>query len=118
MTAYLDASVLLPLMVGETASSAVDAFLRDTPEELPISDFAGAEVAPAISRLVRTSPTMAASHARLADVFVRRFDLMLRAPDALHAAICRRVDGTLVTLDRRIAHAARALGLRVQIPQF
>jgi len=178
MTAYLDASVLLPTIVQEAASGAVDTFLLracstiiesvgsveqalslcfvrqlcwradalicqrclTTGDELLISDFSGAEVASAISRLVRTkfltptdaatrlaafdtwraamtvTPAMAATDARLADVFVRHFELMLRAPDALHVAICRRLDLTLVTLDRRLAHAARALGLRVAMP--
>ena len=41
---------------------------------------------------------------------------MLRAPDALHAAICRRLGLTLVTLDRRLEAAARRLGLTVQVP--
>jgi predicted nucleic acid-binding protein len=40
---------------------------------------------------------------------VRRFDLKLRAPDALHLAICRRLQARLVTLDNNLARAARAL---------
>ena len=40
---------------------------------------------------------------------------MLRAPDALHAAICRRGDLTLVTLDRRLASAAAELGIRAEL---
>ena len=38
------------------------------------------------------------------------------APDALHAAVCRRLGLTLVTLDRRLGAAARELGLDVRIP--
>ena len=49
-------------------------------------------------------------------LYVRRFDLKLRAPDALHAAICRRLGMRLVTLDRRLAAAARALGIDVLVP--
>ncbi len=56
------------------------------------------------------------SDARLANIYVRRFDLMLRAPDALHAAICRRLDLTLVTLDRRLAKAAREVGIDIIVP--
>ncbi len=56
-----------------------------------------------------------ASDARLAHVFVRRFDLMLRAPDALHAALCRRADLRLVTLNKRLANAAETLGVRVTL---
>ena len=37
--------------------------------------------------------------------------------DALHVAICQRLDATVVTLDRRLAEAAGALGLRVHVPR-
>jgi predicted nucleic acid-binding protein len=53
---------------------------------------------------------------RLAYSYVSRFDLVLRAPDALHLAIARRLDTTLVTLDRRLADAARDLGIAFAIP--
>ena len=56
---------------------------------------------------------IAATDARLAYIYVRRFDLGLRAPDALHLAIARRLDATLVTLDRRLAAAAGELGIAV-----
>ena len=102
--------------------------------------FAAAKVASALSRLVRmalltdadasarladfdawraamSSPVeIEVSDARLAYIFVRRFDLGLRAPDALHLAIARRLDATLVTLDRRMATAARELGVAVEEP--
>ncbi|MBV9375949.1 MAG: VapC toxin family PIN domain ribonuclease, partial [Alphaproteobacteria bacterium] len=55
-----------------------------------------------------------AADARLAYIYVRRFDLGLRAPDALHLAIARRLDATLVTLDRRLAIAANQLGVAVE----
>ena len=140
MSLYLDASVLLPTLVAEQASAAVDEFLRSGADDITVSDFAAAEVASALSRLVRTDrlaaiaatarladfdawragatdiADMNAHDCRLANTYVRRFDLRLRAPDALHAAICRRLGLILVTLDRRLANAARELGLRVQIP--
>jgi uncharacterized protein len=108
---------------------------------LLISDFAAAEVASALSRLTwmglldrtdaaarlgdfevwraaASSPVdVHAPDVRLAYAYVRRFDLMLRAPDALHIAIARRLDLTLVTLDRRLANAAEALGIAVEMPQ-
>lgn len=139
MTAYLDASVILPIVIEESASTAVDHFIETTTETLLVSEFAAAEVASALSRLVRVGalePGDAAariadfdawraaatvdvdiqpSDIRLAHVFVRRFELMLRAPDALHAAICRRTDCLLVTLDRRLAAAAGELGVRVAL---
>ena len=137
MSAYLDASAILPTLIEESASAAVDAFLTECEEPLIISEFSAAEVASALSRLARTgllTPQDAlarladfdawratcadidlkAADVRLAHVFVRRFDLMLRAPDALHAAICRRENLLLVTCDKRLAHAADELGVRVQ----
>jgi uncharacterized protein len=141
LSAYLDASVLLPAFMEEPASAAVDGYILTAGEQFLISDFAAAEVASALSRMVRmglldgadasarlaefdawraatSSPVdVHAADARLAYVYVRRFDLMLRAPDALHLAIARRLDATLVTLDRRLAQAAEALGVAVAIPQ-
>ena len=140
MGVYLDTSVLLAAHLEESASSAVDEFIISTSQPLLVSDFAAAEVASGVSRLVRMrilSPEdamaqlrdfdvwrarvtdtvdMSGADARLADVYVRRFDLMLKAPDALHAAIASRLDATLATLDRRLAISARALGLTVVVP--
>ena len=140
MSAYLDASALVPTLVDEPASATMVAFFEQYRVTLVVSEFAAAEVASALSRLVRTG-TMTADEAkarliafdawrstgtepvefhatdmRAANIYVRRFDLMLRAPDALHAAICRRLDLTLVTLDRRLATAARELGVAVIVP--
>ena len=140
MSVYLDASVLVPRLVEEPHSGAVDTYLTGNPEELLISDFAAAEVASALSRLVRmrllgTADASSAlkdfeiwratrasavdvqpADARLAYAYVRRFDLKLLAPDALHLAIVRRLGTTLVTLDGRLADAARELGTPVAIP--
>lgn len=140
MICYLDASVMLPVLIKEPASAVVDAFMATVQQELWVSDFAAAEVASALSRLVRTGRLQAtdgaaclsdfdvwraamswpvdtaASDARLAYIYARRFDLRLRAPDALHLAIARRLDATLVTLDRRLATAAREMGIAVEVP--
>ena len=114
--------------------------MRSRDGALIVGDLAAAEVASAFSRLVRVGTVLAAeaaarladfdawraaatdtvdlqaSDARLANILVRRFDLMLRAPDALHAAICRRTGNVLVTLDRRLARAAAELGIGVVVP--
>ncbi len=137
MSLYLDASAIVPTLIEEATSAAIDGFLLAASEALVVSDFSAAEVASALSRLVRTKfldgdqavalmdefdiwrSTSAAgvdfqpSDFRLAEIFVRRFNLGLRAPDALHVALCRRGDLTLVTLDRRLAAGAQALGVRV-----
>ena len=140
MSAYLDASVLLPTLIEEPASAAVDAYMLAGRQDFLVSDFAAAEVASALSRLVRmgllgtadasarladfeiwraamSSPVdVSASDVRLAYVYVRRFDLMLRAPDALHIAVARRLDVALATLDKRLAKAAQELGVPVEEP--
>jgi predicted nucleic acid-binding protein len=137
---YLDASVLIAVLAEEPASAAVRSFLRSHREDRLISDFAAAEVASVISRLSRmrllteaegsarltdfdawraaasSAAEMHAADARLACAYVRRFDLQLRAPDALHLAIAWRLDAALVTLDRRVAAAARELGVKVEMP--
>ena len=142
MSTYPDASVLLPILIAEPTTEAVYDCLGADGRELLISDFAAAEVVSALSRLVRmalltdadasarladfdawraamSSPVdIAVSDTRLAYIFVRRFDLGLRAPDALHLAIARRLDATLVTLDRRLATAARELGVTVEDPRY
>ena len=106
MSAYLDASVVLPTLIAEPTTEAVYDCLGTGDRELLISDFAAAEVAAALSRLVRMALlTNADASARLADfdawretmsspvdireadvrlayIYVRRFDLGLRAPDA------------------------------------
>lgn len=127
------------MLIEEPGSPAVDKFIQEDPGPLAVSEFAAAEVASALSRLVRTGRLQAedaanrladfdawraaateeldlqASDIRLAGVYVRRFDLMLRAPDALHAAACQRSAMLLVTLDKRLAAAAKALGIMVHL---
>jgi predicted nucleic acid-binding protein len=129
---------MLPILVKEPASAAVDAFMATVEQELWVSDFAAAEVASALSRLVRTGRLQSTDgvgrlsdfdvwraamtkpaeihsvDVRLAGAYARRFDLALRAPDALHLAISRRLGVALVTLDRRMAAAARELGVAVE----
>ncbi|MFZ3233904.1 MAG: type II toxin-antitoxin system VapC family toxin [Stellaceae bacterium] len=141
MSAYLDTSVLLPTLIAEPTTEAVYDCLGAGEQELLISDFAAAEVAAALSRLVRMALLSAtdasarladfdawraamslpvdigASDARLAYIYVRRFDLGLRAPDALHLATARRLDATLITLDRRLATAAQEMGIPVKVPR-
>ena len=129
---------MIPAIIREDASEIVEAYLKSRPDRL-ISDFAAAEVASALSRLVRTgllgtaeaivrladfaawraatsSPIeIHAADVRLAYAYVCRFELMLRAPDALHLAIARRLDAVLATRDRRLANAGRELGVDIEV---
>ena len=139
MSFYLDASAIVPLVVSEPSSGAVERFVGSG-QSLSISDYAVAETASALSRLTRmqklgridaslaladldawraraaTNIEVTGSDVRLADLFVRRFELMLRTPDALHVAICHRVKDVLVTLDRRMLDAAGLLGIPTTLP--
>lgn len=133
MIDYFDASALAAVLLDEPARHRVDALLVDADSAPLVSDFAVAEVSSAVSRLLRTTLrdaaqaealiqsldewvletggpiSLDASDAWEATLLVRRFDLKLRAPDALHLAICRRLEARLVTLDNNLARAARAL---------
>jgi predicted nucleic acid-binding protein len=137
---YLDASVLVALLVPEPFSERADEFVRTNPAGLVVSDFAAAEFASAMARRVRTRAStlaeaskdfsdfdrwlaqfaerveISAADVALAASFLRRLDLPLRTPDALHIAIAQRTNATLVTFDERMAASARALGTPVEIP--
>lgn len=139
--AYLDASVLAALLLEETTSDQVDRWLSEADRRLVVSDLASAEVSSAVSRAVRTQREdesggrqlladfdawMKAAAVlrvdinpddiRTADHFVRRFELKLRTPDAIHAAVAQRLGATLITLDRRLLGAASALGVEAISP--
>jgi predicted nucleic acid-binding protein len=140
VTFYLDTSVIIPTLVEETTSAAIDRFMRICDQPLGIADSTAAEVASALSRFVRMASLsvdqanaypanfdawragetedveIRSADMRLTSILARRFDLRLRAPDALHIAICRRTGDTLVTLDRRLARAAKTLGVAVHVP--
>ncbi|MBV9508980.1 MAG: type II toxin-antitoxin system VapC family toxin [Caulobacteraceae bacterium] len=140
MSLYLDASVLLPILIHEPSSPRIDRFMAEAAEPLLVSEFAAAETASALSRLIRighlngddakerlldfdawraTETSLVdveSADVRSAAVIVRRFELRLRAPDALHLAISRRLDAVLVTLDIRLAQAAHAIDLPVIQP--
>ena len=137
---YLDTSALVALLRPEALSERADHFVEDNPTGLIVSDFAAAEFASAVSRWVRMRE-LAPDEGRialqnfdnwiarfaqreevrtadiaLATTFLRRLDLPLRTPDAIHIAIVQRLGATLVTFDRRMAASARALGATVAEP--
>jgi uncharacterized protein len=113
---YLDANVLVALLTSEPLSTRADDFVGNNPEGLIVSDFAAAEFASAIARHVRTRETtvedarrdvadfdvrvarltvrtdLNASDIAVAATYLRRLDLTLVTPDALHIAIARRID--------------------------
>lgn len=141
MSLYLDASVLVPLLVEETTSDLIVELMRTLDRPPLVSMLAAGEVESALSRNVRMSRlTVAdvqdrlldfdqwlarradrieteATDIHLAAAFVRRMTLNLRMPDAIHLATVARHGLTPATLDRRLADAARSLDLRVVVPE-
>lgn len=137
MRAYLDASVLVPLLRTEPRSQDARRFLSDSSNELVLSEFGRGEVAAAMARLVRMGELdEVAAHRLLAGLdtwlaatvdlvatfepeirhaaqLVRRFELQLRMPDAIHLASCLAFRARLATFDRGMATAAVALGIEI-----
>jgi len=137
VTVYLDASVLVALFANDSLTARADAYLRAHPSELVVSDFAAAEFASAFARRVReklltvneartafstfdvwTSREAAREQITSADIasaaaFIRRLDMPLRTPDAIHIAAAQRIDAELLTFDKQMVAGARALGVAV-----
>ena len=130
----LDASALLTLFVPDIHTKKLNAWLVSDPRWLIVSDFASAEASASISRRVRmglldtglanealakldgwvsrttTRRLTSAGDIAACERLVRRFELKLQAPDALHIAIALGDGATLVTFDERQAQAMATLG--------
>lgn len=137
MSIYTDASALMSLFVPDEHSNDVDGLIRAGRSVLMVSDFAAAEFSSAVAMRVRMqrltgeqartvllsfdrwreqdTQSIEVSHAdiEVATGFLRRFDLKLRTPDAVHIAIAHRHSAQLLTFDRVMKNAARTLGLDV-----
>jgi uncharacterized protein len=133
MSVYLDASVIVPLFLEDAFSERADALVASE-RALLVADWAVVEVSGVIAKQARIgaiSPVsaqiacanfdswrakLAACETTGADMaaaaqFVRRADLALRGPHALHIAICARLGTKLLTFDARLAAGAAALGV-------
>lgn len=134
---YLDASILVTLLGDEPAAEAAYRIVEEAEAPLLVSDLASGEVASALARLVRMQQVAEATalarlaafddwraaasspievlpqDVRLAERLVRQFELGLRMPDAIHLAICQSREFVIATFDRRLASAARTLGMVV-----
>ena len=141
MLPYLDTSVVVSLLWSDSHTARAEAFMaKQGAQQGPapiVSDHAGAEFAATVGRLVRVSAmtkpeatglfslfdawvagevqwTLAtAADLAQATAWMRRLDLTLRAPDAIHVALAHRLGATLVTFDEGMAIAARRLGVAV-----
>jgi predicted nucleic acid-binding protein len=134
---YLDTSIIVSLLTAGRFSARAEAFARAHRDELLVSDFSAAEFSSVIARRVRAGELLpedgrttladfdtwrvravlrveiAPGDVAQADGYMRRLDLALRTPDAIHIAMTQRCEASLVTFDHAMATAARALGVSV-----
>jgi predicted nucleic acid-binding protein len=131
---YLDANVLIGLFFpDDPLHSRAYAVLEARDPSFIVSDLTTAEFAAVVSRQVRgrhitaikarevfsvfdswvgTATERALLHSqdvRIAESFLRRPDLNLRTPDAIHLAASQRLRAELATFDKALVSAARVL---------
>ena len=140
MSFYLDANVLVALLTPDPLSERAEAFLSTGALGFFVSDFGAAEFVSVVGRRIRNLEiTLAdgrialsnldgwvardaqrvessAGDVAAADTYLRRLDLTLLTPDAIHIAIAARIGATIVTFDRAMAASARTLGMAVTTP--
>jgi uncharacterized protein len=138
---YLDASVLVPLYIAEPRSQTVTDALDGAGGDFVVSTLAAGEFASSVSRRVRMAQVPIETANAWLNLFdewavtdtvslkiedndiarsaslVRRFELKLLMPDAVHLGLCVRHELALVTLDIKLAEAARVLGVEVVWPE-
>ena len=136
---FLDTSIVIAYYLPERYSGLVEAQYSANPQPT-ISSYVELEVMSVLSRLIRTNElkledarasadmfaahlrhgyytriTLHEEHYRLARDYIARFDLPLKAPDALHLAAAATERLPLVTADRQLARNAEALGIGVEL---
>ena len=136
---YLDTSFLVPYFASEDSSEKVEKFLREVKEdELVVSAWTATEFVSALGLKVRTKqldkPAASAALAafrevgeryfnwlavsavdfKAASAYLEKWNLGLRAGDALHLAVAK-TNGVkkLLTLDERMLKACKALRIPV-----
>ena len=140
MECYVDTSLLVALLIREPGTRPVQTYLSSVREQTwLISPWTIAEFSSALAlkervgtishqeRLAALSEFRRFCRFRLGVVAAEGADFEaaaclcdgsrapLRAGDALHLAICRRSQGTLVTMDTTLAAAAQEAGVTVEL---
>jgi predicted nucleic acid-binding protein len=136
---YLDTSILVAYYVPEALSELVQQRLLMPPLKT-VSELAQTEFVAALALRQRIGDLSLADVQRVATLFTRhvgehryrslhlnttvyqlareyvvRFDLPLKAPDALHLAAASLEELTLITADRQLARNAETLGIAVEL---
>lgn len=131
---YLDTSAIVPYYVPEVLSDTVEILLQEEKDQPVISPLVKVEFFSAVSRRVRMAElsrddgrritelfnnhvkenlyrfvVLETLHYRLARDWIARFDLPLRTLDALHLAVSRINNLSLITADAKLAESARVL---------
>jgi predicted nucleic acid-binding protein len=132
--------LLVSALTRETATERVQTWLdQQNPAGLMISDWVETEFASALSVKIRMNLLTLEDRAEAASFFARlkaeslkvvpvmrdhflsaarfadQYALGLRAGDALHVALAAAHGATICTLDKRLAEAATALGVRAEL---
>ena len=137
---YLDTAVVLSLFVRDPMSESIGKWIASRRQPLAFSDWGLTECASALGIRLRrgeldTDSAARAFHAIMAFAnesceviacgghhqkeaqrLLTRFDLSLRSGDALHLAICQHAQATLVTTDKQLLAAAKAVAAIVRDP--
>jgi predicted nucleic acid-binding protein len=142
MACYLDTSLLVPLLIREPGTTRVQAFLSaGAAKALLISPWTITEFSSALALKERVKSISQQERRAALTMFEKfrslRLELVpmeaadfdaaarlcdasaapLRAGDALHLAVCRRVRGSLATMDQGLAAAGQEAGLAVELIQ-
>ena len=138
MSVYVDTSVLVAVIFEEFSSVETRNWLRRTSERIIVGDLERLEFAAVVSRALRArrlderealralasfdefpADSLSMGHGRgdfeLAEWVIREFTTKLSAPDALHLASAKNAGAALATLDARLAEAAPAQRVEVEL---
>ena len=130
MTLYLDSSALVKLAVDEQESAALRGFIGPRPEQVSSALTTvellravagrGPEAVVAARDTLGNLALLAITDDVLEDAATLSVEPFLRGLDAIHLATARQLGAELtavVTYDRRMVDAARALRIPVESPQ-
>jgi len=137
---YLDTSIVLGLFIREPMSQSIGNWLASRRQTLAFSDWGLTECASALGIRLRRGEldadaathvyaaiatfvsescefiTCTGHHQTEAQRILTRFDLPLRAGDALHLAIGQHAQAAVVTCDKQLLIAAKAIGAKARDP--